>query len=218
MGSLSIAELGAMLPRQGVCTSTCAKRTDVRSPFCSAGPTSSSAVPLRSGRSPSSSSGRCSKWRDGGSRYLECIAFEIDIILAMAWVNILGVIWGGRLGPDDRQGGLSRGRGDPPLRGGLFPIAPLEAANLATTVTPQKPTLSTQFAAALLGVLWAYNGWGRRLRGRGNPRAAEKYPTGPLRRTGHPDRALRLGQHCLSRCLADGPDCQIGRARGRSDV
>jgi APA family basic amino acid/polyamine antiporter len=33
------------------------------------------------------------------------------------------------------------------------------SANFATTVVPAKPTLPTAFAAALLGVLWAYNGW-----------------------------------------------------------
>jgi APA family basic amino acid/polyamine antiporter len=36
---------------------------------------------------------------------------------------------------------------------------PLEPSNLSTTVTPHELTLSTQFAASLLGVLWAYNGW-----------------------------------------------------------
>ena len=79
----------------------------------------------------------------------------------MAWINILGVIWGGRLQgvTTIAKAGFLAGVAVLPFAVAWFGHTPLVPANLATTVTPEKPTLSTQFAAALLGILWAYNGW-----------------------------------------------------------
>ncbi|HUE17126.1 MAG TPA: amino acid permease [Planctomycetaceae bacterium] len=89
------------------------------------------------------------------------LAFETVIIAAMAWINVLGVIWGGRVQgiTTIAKAGFLAGVAALPFAMAFFGHAPLEPANLASVVTPKQSLLSTQFAAALLGVLWAYNGW-----------------------------------------------------------
>jgi basic amino acid/polyamine antiporter, APA family len=89
------------------------------------------------------------------------LAVESAIIMAMAWINVLGVIWGGRVqgATTIAKAGFLAGVAAIPFALAWFGHTPLVPANLATTVTPVKPSLSTQFAAALLGILWAYNGW-----------------------------------------------------------
>jgi APA family basic amino acid/polyamine antiporter len=89
------------------------------------------------------------------------LVLEIVIILGMAWINVLGVIWGGRVQgiTTVAKAGFLGGVALLPFAAASFGHTPLEPANLASTVTPLKLSLSTQFAAALLGVLWAYNGW-----------------------------------------------------------
>jgi APA family basic amino acid/polyamine antiporter len=89
------------------------------------------------------------------------LGVQIATIVAMAWVNILGVIWGGRVQglTTIAKAGFLAGVALLPWLLGLFGVQPLDMANLASTVTPEKPGLSSRFAVALLGVLWAYNGW-----------------------------------------------------------
>jgi APA family basic amino acid/polyamine antiporter len=89
------------------------------------------------------------------------VAVESVVIAGMAWINIRGVIWGGRtqaLTTVIKAGFLALVALLPFLAAAWRDV-PIVAANLATTVVPAKPTLPTAFAAALLGVLWAYNGW-----------------------------------------------------------
>jgi basic amino acid/polyamine antiporter, APA family len=89
------------------------------------------------------------------------LAIQTVIIAAMAWINVLGVIWGGRVQgiTTIAKAGFLAGVAALPFAMAFFGHAPLEPANLASVVTPKQTLLSTQFAAALLGVLWAYNGW-----------------------------------------------------------
>jgi basic amino acid/polyamine antiporter, APA family len=89
------------------------------------------------------------------------LAIETAIIVAMAWINVLGVIWGGRLqgGTTIAKAGFLAGVAILPFAMAFLGHVPLVTENLVTAVAPQKPSLSTQFAAALLGILWAYNGW-----------------------------------------------------------
>src|ERR1700733_1050180 len=90
------------------------------------------------------------------------VGAESVVIAAIAWINILGVIWGGRVQAltTIAKALLLGGVALLPFIAAAFLSVPLEPANLATTVVPAKGTLPTAFAAALLGVLWAYNGWG----------------------------------------------------------
>lgn len=85
----------------------------------------------------------------------------LALIWGMAWVNIIGVIWGGRV-----QAGTTLIKAGFLAVIALLPFAlmaggnaGIDTANYATTVTPAKLTLTTQFAAVMLAVMWAYNGW-----------------------------------------------------------
>jgi APA family basic amino acid/polyamine antiporter len=83
------------------------------------------------------------------------------LIGGMAWVNILGVLWGGRLQMVTtliKAVFLALVALSPLL---CIPLAgwTLEEANYATTVEPRQAGLAAQVAAVLLAVMWAYNGW-----------------------------------------------------------
>lgn len=88
-------------------------------------------------------------------------AIACAAIVGLTAINVVGVIWGGRV-----QGLTTL------IKAGflaLIAIVPflfmavdshgVQAANYWTTITPRQPTFSTQFAAILLAVMWAYNGW-----------------------------------------------------------
>jgi basic amino acid/polyamine antiporter, APA family len=89
------------------------------------------------------------------------VAVESVVIAGMAWINICGVIWGGRTQALTTliKAGFLALVALLPFIAAAWRDVPLVTANLATTVVPAKATLPTAFAAALLGVLWAYNGW-----------------------------------------------------------
>lgn len=83
------------------------------------------------------------------------------LIFFLGWVNIVGVIWGGRM-----QGATTL------LKAGFLSlVAALPVivwlmgrdagsfANYSTTVTPAESGLSSRFALVLLAIMWAYNGW-----------------------------------------------------------
>jgi APA family basic amino acid/polyamine antiporter len=96
----------------------------------------------------------------GPGPWLELVE-EVAVIGALAWINILGVIWGGRV-----QGlttilkvAFLAGIAVLPFYAAAFHHVPLNPENLYSTVAPAKGSLTTAFAAVLLGVLWAYNGW-----------------------------------------------------------
>ncbi len=89
------------------------------------------------------------------------VAAESIVIAVLAWINILGVIWGGRVQALTAiaKALFLAGVALLPFAAASWLAIPLEPANLASTVVPAKHSLPTAFAAALLGVLWAYNGW-----------------------------------------------------------
>ncbi|HET6326195.1 MAG TPA: amino acid permease [Planctomycetaceae bacterium] len=89
------------------------------------------------------------------------VAVESAVIAVIAWINILGVIWGGRLQAVTTiaKALFLAGVALLPFFAAEWLSVPLAPDNLASSVTPAKGTLPTAFAAALLGVLWAYNGW-----------------------------------------------------------
>jgi len=83
------------------------------------------------------------------------------LIAAMAWVNIVGVIWGGRLQMLTtvvKVAFLALVAVSPLL------LAPwsgwsIDAANYSSTIAPKQTTVAAQIGAVLLAVMWAYNGW-----------------------------------------------------------
>jgi basic amino acid/polyamine antiporter, APA family len=90
------------------------------------------------------------------------IAASLGLIAVMAWVNVIGVIWGGRV-----QAGTTLIKAGFLGLMALLPFAlmmggatvAIDSTNYASTFTPRESTLATQFAAVMLAVMWAYNGW-----------------------------------------------------------
>lgn len=89
------------------------------------------------------------------------IGFSSCVIATIAGVNLMGVIWGGRF-----QGFATLVKclvlvvlGALPFVLPTMGYAGVDRANYATTIEPMFTTLSGQFAAVLLSVMWAYNGW-----------------------------------------------------------
>jgi APA family basic amino acid/polyamine antiporter len=89
------------------------------------------------------------------------VALALSLIVAMAWINIVGVIWGGRV-----QAGTTLIKAGFLGLVALLPFviemgggAGVDWANYATSVVPKQTTTTMQFAAAMLAVMWAYNGW-----------------------------------------------------------
>lgn len=83
------------------------------------------------------------------------------LIVALTWVNVLGVIWGGRMQlavTTIKVVFLAFVALSPfllaPLGDGAF-----HAANYSTTAEPRQLSLAAQIGAVLLAVMWAYNGW-----------------------------------------------------------
>ncbi len=95
------------------------------------------------------------------------VAFSLALIFFMAWVNIIGVIWGGRLQALTtliKAGFLGLVALLPfiILMTGIGPegtASGFDRSNYTTTVTPRETTTVAQFVAVLLAVMWAYNGW-----------------------------------------------------------
>lgn len=88
------------------------------------------------------------------------VGLAIGLILALAWLNVLGVVWGGRLQlvvTIVKAGFL-----------GLIALLPflllpfshsIDLANYATVIEPRQTQLASQIGVILLAVMWAYNGW-----------------------------------------------------------
>jgi amino acid transporter len=92
---------------------------------------------------------------------LTSAGLAVVVIAGMAWVNVLGVIWGGRL-----QGLTTL------IKAGFLGLiaalpflllawghSGVSLSNYGTRADPGQVTFTAKFAAVLLAVLWAYNGW-----------------------------------------------------------
>lgn len=100
---------------------------------------------------------------DGQARipaYIELL-LAIGVIMSLAWVNMIGVIWGGRMQVATTviKAGFLAVVGALPFVLAPFVENSVDFANYGTTVTPAKATLTAQVGAVLLAVMWAYNGW-----------------------------------------------------------
>jgi APA family basic amino acid/polyamine antiporter len=89
------------------------------------------------------------------------VSLAIALILVMAWVNIIGVLWGGRLQmlvTVIKVVFLALVAIVPFL---LTPFTNegIDFANYSTTVAPKQISLAAQLGVVLLAVMWAYNGW-----------------------------------------------------------
>ncbi len=89
------------------------------------------------------------------------VLFAIGLIVAMAWVNIVGVLWGGRLQlvvTVVKAVFLALVATVPFI---LMPFTSdaIDIANYSSTVVPRHSGLAAQVGVVLLAVMWAYNGW-----------------------------------------------------------
>ncbi len=98
---------------------------------------------------------------EGGLSSSVQLMVAIGLIVAMAWVNIVGVLWGGRL-----QMAVTVIKGTFLALVAIVPFAlipfvseTVDPANYATTVAGRQTGLTAQVGAVLLAVMWAYNGW-----------------------------------------------------------
>lgn len=83
------------------------------------------------------------------------------VIAGLATINVLGVIWGGGVQGMTtvvKAGFLALIAVVPFLFLAINPTS-VQWSNYLTTITPKQLTFSEQFAAILLAVMWAYNGW-----------------------------------------------------------
>jgi APA family basic amino acid/polyamine antiporter len=89
------------------------------------------------------------------------MALAVGLVVSMAWVNILGVLWGGRLQlltTIVKAGFLALVALSPLL---LTPWSgwQVDVTNYQSTDIPSQAGLAAQIGAILLAVMWAYNGW-----------------------------------------------------------
>jgi len=91
----------------------------------------------------------------------QTVPLAVFLILLIAWFNVLGVLWGARL-----QALTTLIKCGLVLLVALLPwiltVTGKPALNfglLAESVSPNQPNVSSQFAAVLLAVMWAFNGW-----------------------------------------------------------
>jgi len=89
------------------------------------------------------------------------VLVAITLIVGMAWVNIVGVLWGGRLQmivTVVKATFLALVAIVPFM---LIPFVSeaVDIANYSTTVVPRQTGLAAQVGVVLLAVMWAYNGW-----------------------------------------------------------
>jgi len=89
------------------------------------------------------------------------VSLATCLIVFLAWVNILGVLWGGRMQllTTVVKAGFLGLVGLLPFLLLPFVAESVHLSNYATTVEPRQTTLATQVGAILLAVMWAYNGW-----------------------------------------------------------
>jgi amino acid transporter len=85
----------------------------------------------------------------------------LGVIAITAWVNVVGVIWGGRVQALTTliKGAFLALLAVLPFALAFVGFAEIGAASYRSTLEAVQPTVATQFAAALLAVMWAYNGW-----------------------------------------------------------
>ncbi len=83
------------------------------------------------------------------------------LILAMTWVNVIGVVWGGRvqLTTTIIKAGFLALVALSPLLLAPFIGWSIDTKNYSTAVSPSEFSLATQLGAVLLAVMWAYDGW-----------------------------------------------------------
>jgi APA family basic amino acid/polyamine antiporter len=91
----------------------------------------------------------------------EQVAMASVLIGSLAWVNIMGVLWGGRMQVLTTviKAGFLGVLAVLPFALAGFTERSLDTTNYGTVVTANESSMAVQIGAVLLAVMWAYNGW-----------------------------------------------------------
>ncbi|MDA1166151.1 MAG: amino acid permease [Planctomycetota bacterium] len=91
----------------------------------------------------------------------ETLGLAIGLQLAAAAINVVGVLWGGTVQAVTTviKAGFVGFVAVLPFVLELGGRDVVDVANFSATIVPTQESLSTQIAAVLLAVMWAYNGW-----------------------------------------------------------
>jgi APA family basic amino acid/polyamine antiporter len=102
--------------------------------------------------------GNATGWQIGT---VEQLLMAVGLIVLLAWVNVLGVLWGGRMQglTTAIKAGFLAAVAALPLVVSYFGNDSVTVENYTTRIVPLQTTTTGQFAVVLLAVMWAYNGW-----------------------------------------------------------
>ena len=91
----------------------------------------------------------------------QSVPITILLIFGVAWLNVVGVIWGARLQLATTliKVSLVLAIAVLPWLASLWTSPVVDLSRLSDKVTPNHPSIVSQFAAVLLAVMWAFNGW-----------------------------------------------------------
>ncbi|MEX0936242.1 MAG: amino acid permease [Pirellulales bacterium] len=89
------------------------------------------------------------------------VSLSLVLIAGIAWVNVLGVLWGGRvqLATTLVKAGFLLLVALAPLLAMPWIGQTIDVENYFTTAPARQMTFAAQVGAVLLAVMWAYNGW-----------------------------------------------------------
>lgn len=92
---------------------------------------------------------------------LETLALAVALQVLAAGINVVGVLWGGSVQAATTlvKSGFVAFVAVLPFLLELGGQDVIQTSNFSTTITPVSDSVSTQIAAVLLAVMWAYNGW-----------------------------------------------------------
>ncbi len=162
LGALSVAELAAMLPRSGGLYVYLREAYGPLVAFLFGWNDVFFMRPAGLAALATASVGSLLKVLEIEAGGLTRAILAAGLVICVAVVNILGVVWGGRV-----QNATTLIKAGSLVVLALLPFLLMElggsawsAANYATTVSPAVgESIATRFGVALLAVMWAYNSW-----------------------------------------------------------
>jgi basic amino acid/polyamine antiporter, APA family len=89
------------------------------------------------------------------------LALAIALQIAAIGINVVGVLWGGRVQAATTiiKAGFVAFVAVLPFVLEVGGLSVIDSSNFSATIEPAQSSMATQIAAVLLAVMWAYNGW-----------------------------------------------------------
>ena len=84
-----------------------------------------------------------------------------SLVVLVAWINLMGVVWGGRFQAATTiiKAGFVGILGLLPFVMVLFAEQSIQLANYSTSLVSADAPVTTRFAIVMLAIMWAYSGW-----------------------------------------------------------